>query len=374
MNSRRNFHKQMACLVGGTLTSCNLIPACFASDPKSSSHRIITILLNGGNDGLNTVIPARDPLYQHYRHDLRINADDAIHLDRQMFLHPAMRQLSSVWEAGRLNIRQGVGYPNHSRSHFQSIAVWSEGHLDAQSPSFDGWLARSLDPIQQTTDAPLACSIESVDTPELLRGRFTRTTTLPDVTDREATDLVELLTSQSNRRDDDLGRVVTGACRDAEVALRRNVESTSLDDEFPKTRFGTKMRQIASVIDSMPEIKAIHAQQSGYDTHASQRLQHSRLLGELADGLNALDRFLDRQGLSEPTLVMVFSEFGRRVMENASGGTDHGAGAPMFLIGGPFDGGLVGQNPDLENLDDGDVSVTDDFRDVYRRVSPWLTT
>lgn len=380
MNSRRHFHKQLGCIIGGTLATCKFAPHAFATDGSSNSRRIVTVFLNGGNDGLNTVIPATDPRYHQYRRDLRINSADAIRLQRDMFLHPALRDLSEIWNAGRLNIRQGVGYPNHSRSHFESIAVWSEGRLDANSPSFDGWLARALDTRQRQSDSPLACAVDSVETPELLRGRFTRTTTLPQIPTSEANAIADLLASDRSTQSDnasaegnDLRRLVEHACRDAADTLAKYSRSADRLDGFPQNAFGRRMRQVATVIETMPEIKAIHVAQDGYDTHSTQRVRHRGLLLELAAGLRALDLHLHQRGLSDSVLVMVFSEFGRRVAENASAGTDHGAAGPVCLIGGGQPGGLFGEVPDLEKLDDGDIAVTSDLRDLYAELVPWLT-
>ncbi|MCG8648906.1 MAG: DUF1501 domain-containing protein [Pirellulales bacterium] len=375
MFSRRHFHQQLACIAGSTFASTRFVPRVFGGVGQTSPRRIVTVFLNGGNDGLNTVIPATDPLYRRYRRDLRITPQDAISLDRRMFLHPGLSKLAEIWEAGRLRIEQGVGYPNHSRSHFKSIAVWSEGRLGAQSPSFDGWLARTLDPLQQQSKSPLACAIDSVDTPELLRGRHTRTTTLPNLAPAQAGELADWFEEGDRAQpSDELQRLVAGACRDAVGVLRSGAKSTGQLQGFPSGALGQRMKQVATVIDTMPEIRAIHVAQHGYDTHSSQRNQHAALLRELAAALAALDRFLVRQGQSESTLIMVFSEFGRRVQENASAGTDHGAAGPVLFIGGAAAGGLYGKHPDLENLNRGDIVVTHDLRNLHRNIATWLVS
>ncbi|GAA4453152.1 DUF1501 domain-containing protein [Novipirellula rosea] len=355
--------------------STRLVPAVSAGALPENSRRVVTIFLNGGNDGLNTIIPARDPLYAHYRNNLRIKPEEAIHLDDDTFLHPAMRGLSGCWDSGRLSIQQGVGYPNHSRSHFVSTAVWSEGNLDATLPSFNGWLARTLDPLQANSQSPLACAIDSPDTPELLRGRITRTVSMPQLPREESQTLARVLEqNQDFAADSAANQFVLQASRDAAASLRKSAASSSQFDGFPDTTFGHRMGQVASVIESLPEIKAVHAVHDGYDTHSGQRPRHSSLLRELADGLAAIDRFLSERGLSGSTLIMVFSEFGRRVQENASHGTDHGAAAPVLLIGGGSEPGLHGASPDLENLVDGDITVTSDFRELQAVASQWLVS
>lgn len=373
MFSRRHFHRRLACLVGGSLGSPRFVFATDAEVNHASGRRIVTVFLDGGNDGLNTVIPAKDPLYHHYRRNLRIKAEDASSLDGQMFLHPSLRDLTEIWNSGRMRIQQGVGYPNHSRSHFESAAVWSEGRLDAESPSFDGWLARTLDPLQQSVKAPLACAIESTETPELLRGRSTRTTTLPNLPGEQAARLAKRLRPDASKRlGGDLQQMVADACRDAANTLQRHSEARRKRFKFPATAIGQRLGKVATVLDSMPEVKAIHVEQSGYDTHSAQRDRHASLLSELGEGLRALDRFLMQSGHSESTLVMVFSEFGRRVQENASAGTDHGAAAPVLLLGGTVPPGLYGSRPDLEQLDRGDVAVTQDLREIQNGIARWL--
>lgn len=375
MTTRRDFQKHLACLVGTTLASTRPVLNAMTLPTPDTERRIVTLFLRGGNDGLNTVIPARDPLYARYRDNLRISPDDAIHLTKGMYLNPAMRSLADCWDAGRLSIQQGVGYPNHSRSHFVSTAVWSEGKLGATLPSFDGWLARTLDPLQRTSRSPLANAIDSPDTPELLRGRITRTVSMPQLPRLEARTLTRLLQDNEDfTAQSEAERFVLQACRDAATSLQNSSTSSTRLDGFPKTTFGRRMQQVAGVIETLPQIRAIHAVHDGYDTHTAQRVQHTLLLRELSGGLAALDGFLSKRGLSESVLIMVYSEFGRRVQENASHGTDHGAAAPVFLLGGGATPGLHGASPDLENLANGDIAVTRDFRDLQSKVSNWLTS
>ncbi|KAA5537967.1 DUF1501 domain-containing protein [Roseiconus nitratireducens] len=373
MTSRREFHKRLACTVGSTIASTRFAGRTTASPSSDNGRRVVTIFLRGGNDGLNTVVPVHDPLYVSSRDDLRIRPEEAITLNDRLSMNSAMRSLTRCWEAGRMRIQQGVGDPNHSHSHFLSTAVWSEGKLDATLPSFDGWLGRALDPLQPTTRTPLACAIDSPDTPELLRSRLTRTCSVPELPRDQAQTLLKLMRSNPDLTgESEIQRHVLQACRDAATSLENSTRSSTRIRGFPRTPFGERMRQAANVVTTLPEIKAIHAVHDGYDTHTAQRGQHNALQRELADGLAALDRFLAERGLSESTLVMVFSEFGRRVKENASHGTDHGSAGPVFFLGGETPPGLYGSSPDLENLDDGDVAVTQDFRVLQKAIARWL--
>lgn len=336
MQNRREFHRNLTYLTGGMATCLSVNPLLAARfavpDPAkpTNANRLITIFLKGGNDGLNTVVPATDPLYQRYRDDLRLDRGRSMSVGSDMYLAPALSDLAATWEAGRLRIQQGVGYANHSRSHFVSSAAWFEGRPTAVPPTFDGWLARAIDPLQRDTKSPLAYAIDSVETPELLRGRSTRVASLPSLSKVEAAELVELLSPPKPAASlSEAERFATQVCHNAVDALERVAAGHTQLDGFPNTSFGQAMRQVAQVVDTLPEVKAIHTTQGGYDTHSAQRQRHAGLLGNLAGGLRALDEFLHRRGLSDSTLILVFSEFGRRVQENKSQGTDHGAGGPL---------------------------------------------
>ena len=360
--------------VGGVISFAGVAPrlllAAQPAAPAPTDRKLVVVFLDGGNDGLNMVAPVHDPLYQRYRVDTRIEPDSGLRLTDQLSLHPAMRGAAEIWQAGRLAVVQGVGYPEHSRSHFVSQAVWHAAQLDAELGISDGWLGRSLDAQQTQIEAPLACSVGFAETPPALRGRLTRTIVPPDISPDDARRAQALLAIDQHRPFSSADRQhVARVQRDAASALEQLLPKRAMKPgDFPGSLLGQQLSQAAWLIRSNNPARVYYLRHSGYDTHAGQHPQHARLLRELADGIGAFDRAMDQAGLSDQVTVMVFSEFGRRVAENRSGGTDHGAAGPVLLVGGGYVPGLHGEPYDLETLDDGDLRVTTDFRSVYATV------
>ncbi len=374
MNPSRRSFLYGSLSAGGILSfggpAPRLLAAASETAPNQSGRKLVVIFLDGGNDGLNTIVPVRDPLYAKYRSATRLDPSRSLRLDDELSLHPTMRGLADVWESGRLAIIQGVGYPNHNRSHFVSQAVWHTGQLDAERNTSDGWLGRSLDQRQMDADSPLAYSVDFAETPPALRGRVTRTAVPPNVNRSEARRILELLSRhQQHRLDSKKREYVARTRQDAVSALDQLMASQAPQlGGFPDTELGQQLAQVAWLVRSGNAACVYYLRQSGYDTHAGQQPRHSSLLRELADALGAFDLAMDQNDLSSRVTVMVFSEFGRRVAENESGGTDHGAAGPVLLVGGGYTPGLHGQPYDLENLDNGDLPVTIDFRRVYAAV------
>ena len=368
--SRRGAISAAAIAAGGL--AANPIP-CFAGQTvghvdSEHNRKLVVLFLEGGNDGLNMIVPYADPLYRRYRDICRIDAARVVRLTTEHGFHPSMRALTSAWENGKLAIVQGVGYPNHSRSHFVSQAVWHTAQLDARLSDESGWLGRCLDDRQLVTDDPLAFNLNSLVTPLSLRGRRTRTATVPAI-DREDAGLVRRLLEQherGNHTDEQrqyVRRLAGDACESLGLWMQATASSQKLD--FPSTVLGQSLARIAWLILSGNPAVVYFATQPGYDTHAGQAPRHASLLSELADGLAAFDRVLTGDGLAQDVAVVVVSEFGRRIQENVSGGTDHGAAGPVLILGGGYKPGLHGKNPDLADLENGDLRVTTDFRSVY---------
>lgn len=371
---RRQFLSSLA--AGGVMSFAGPVPATLAQiadggERSGSEDVLVVIFLRGGNDGLNTVIPAGNPLYKRYRKRCRIDASRAIGIDDGLSLHPALRNLANVWENDRLAIIQGVGYPNHNRSHFVSTAVWHSAKVTARPQSGYGWLGRVLDRLQTTTETPLAYSSGLGETPHLLRGRHTRTAAVPAITSAEAREVLNLLRGpmvSTTTTHADVSLVATRQ-RDAAAALDQLINSEPLRaGRFPDTPLGSRLEQVAWLLESHNPARVYFLEQSNFDTHAGQMPTQAELLRELGDAVAAFDQHLEKSGLSKRVTTMIFSEFGRRVKENASGGTDHGKAGPVLLMGGSVRSGLHGSAPDLSRLDDGDVRVTTDFRGVYKSI------
>ena len=372
MTDRRQFLTQFA--AGSAISLTGYVPATFAQIARQATKHntrqvLVVIFLQGGNDGLNTVVPADDPLYKRHRRRCRIAAANAISLDDELYFHPALRNLAGTWEDNRLAIVQGVGYPNHNQSHFVSTAVWHSGDIEAQPQYGDGWLGKSLDPLQLQTDAPMAWSLGTHDTPHMLRGRHTRTAMPPRLTRFEAEEVLGLLRRKTLKRNSSDASLVQARSADAASAMEKLLAAQPRGvREFPNTRLGGQLAKVAWLIESDTPAPVYFLNQPGYDTHAGQAALHGALLGELGDALAAFDRRMYQTANSNRVTTLVFSEFGRRVAENDSGGTDHGKAGPVFLVGGSVRPGLHGGAPDIEHTDNGNVAVTCDFRGVYKSV------
>ena len=360
-------------LVAGSAAITNpfsFLSACNAEAGKSISRvdgRLVVLYLEGGNDGLNTVIPKHDPFYQRSRTELAIDSSRLLSLDDGIGLHPSIRRLMTVWEQGRLAIVNNVGYPGHSRSHFLSRDVWHSGQLPEQVDLASGWLGRAIDPQQRTSHAPLAYSMSGHEPPHPLRGKFLRTSSAINCSAGESNELRNLLANAESPEPLTKDRkYANDLIKDTSEMLRsESNRNAKRPQTFPATSLGQQLEQVANLIQADLNAKVFYAVQTGYDTHAFQGVPHSILLKELGDALAAFDECMHELGLSSKVTTFVFSEFGRRVHENETGGTDHGAAGPVFIMGGPCRPGIHGTKVDLEHLDNGDLKVTTDFRSVY---------
>jgi uncharacterized protein (DUF1501 family) len=367
MTTRRQFLKHSALVSLAPLVPTFLSRSALATEIKSDDRILIVIQLDGGNDGLNTVIPHADENYARYRRELRIKDSDIIKLNDSIGLHPSLKPAAELFEAGRLSIVQGVGYPNPNRSHFESMAIWHHARLEAADHDGNGWLGRASERLPRRASA-LADSIyvgaDSV--PVALRGR--RATSLAMQNEAELR-LTSDATSQPSAATDpiDLTAFVQRSVAQSFAAARQFRESSPTDSsgDYPDSKLGEKLRLISRLIKLGGGTRIYYTAQPGYDTHAAQLTTHARLLDEFADALLAFLADLKTARLDDRVLVLAFSEFGRRVEENVSAGTDHGAAAPVFIAGPAVHHRLIGSHPSLTDLDQGDLKATIDFRQIY---------
>lgn len=383
-------------LGGSTLLSCGATVPTFlarsaiamsdARGPGAAGRILVVVQLDGGNDGLNTVVPHGDDVYHKSRPKLAIKAEDLKPIDDHVGLHPSLGAFAKLRDEGRLAIVQSVGYPNPNRSHFESMATWHAARLDPGQEQ-PGWLARAIDAGPSTgSDAP-ALHISAESLPQALRGgrshvpslstveQFRRRLGLSDADgateQRAALDRIaeqgeplgeENPLLQFVRRSSVLS--YTSAAR-LESVLRERDEAGRYPSE---EGLAARLRLIARLIRAGLSTPIYYTQHGGFDTHSEQLNVHSSRLRELSSSIGAFLADLDRTGDGDRVAVLVFSEFGRRLRENASEGTDHGTAAPVFLLGRPVSGGLVGPYPDLANLKDDDPEHAIDFRRVYATV------
>jgi uncharacterized protein (DUF1501 family) len=350
-----------------------------AADPGPDSRVLVLIQLDGGNDGINTIVPYEDEGYERARRDLRLDPRGLVKLDEKagIGLHGAMRPLGKLFEDSRLAIVQGVGYPNPTRSHFESMAIWHSARMKPADRDGLGWLGRGLDAASPpVSGAPGAIFLSRSDIPLAIRGRRTVATSMT-----RADDFV--LASDIDPRGGahgPAGSLITFVGRAAadayglanQMAAMEKARDTS--SAYPKTALAEHLSFVARLIRAGSRTRVYYALQSGYDTHSFQLGRHAELLGELAGALRAFHDDLANAKLDDRVAVLCFSEFGRRVEENGSQGTDHGTAGPVLLSGSRVCGGLIGQAPSLTDLDsEGDLNMTVDFRQVYATVlDQWL--
>lgn len=356
-------------------------------DRSSMTDRILVVIqLSGGNDGLNTVVPYRDELYAKARPKLGIPTSQVIKLNDDLGLHPALRAIETQLSEDRFSIIQGVGYPSPNRSHFESMDIWHSCH-PKKDRSQSGWLGRWL--TEQSSGAtsdspaihlgseplPLACQERGVQVPSLASLEQMRLKAkLEAGQDKEMQQESGSKTQESGSL---LDFVSTSTVSALQVSQRLDTILAQPDasGDFPKTGLGEKLRAVSRLILSGLKTRVYYVTLDGFDTHANQPDVHASLLKQWADALTAFLSRLEQTGQRERVLVMTFSEFGRRVSENASLGTDHGAAAPMFLAGPKLPKAIHGIQPDLSDLEDGDLRYKIDFRSVYASVlERWMWT
>jgi uncharacterized protein (DUF1501 family) len=329
---------------------------------------LLLVELKGGNDGLNTVIPYADHKYRELRPGIGVARDHTIQLDEKVGLHDKLEPLMEAWKAGDFAIVQGVGYPYPNRSHFRSIEIWDTASASNQTLS-EGWIAQAF----QGAALPQGVGVDSivVDTNALpSTGPALRTIVMQDA---------ENFLRQAQALKD------AGAMKDGgNPALRHllavrqeiNAAAKGLSDKlraapapglaYPQELLLGRQFDLATrVLTARVPVVAIKTALGGFDTHANQVQVHERLLAFLATNLATLRKNLIAANLWHDVVVMTYSEFGRRARQNASGGTDHGTAAPLFVMGGGVKGGLHGAYPSLSDLQDGDLKHTVDFRSVF---------
>ncbi len=365
--------------------------AALADGPAARRDRILVVLqLDGGNDGLNTVVPHRDDVYRRLRPRVALPANGLHRLNDDLGLHPSLAGLMRLHEARRLAVVQSVGYPNPNRSHFESMAIWHAGRLDTNRNT-PGWLARCLDRRggPAGADAP-ALHVSQSLLPQALHGSQRHVPSLAGLEQfRRRLGIPEQAGAAEQRAALDQ---VGGRQRGAPDSLLQFVERSSLITYTSSARLEGVMRQggaatgypefyglarrlrlIAQLIKAGLSTSIYYTQLGGFDTHANQLNTHANLMRELGDSVRAFVEDLQRAGQAERVLVLAFSEFGRRLTENASAGTDHGTAGPVLLVGPRVRGGVHGPNPNLRDLDDGDPRHALDFRRVYATVlDQWL--
>jgi uncharacterized protein (DUF1501 family) len=362
---------------------------------------LVILQMAGGNDGLNTVVPCANDHYFRARPKLGLIQSKILKLNDELGLHQSLAPFKALYDSGNLAIIQGVGYPNPNRSHFRSTEIWQTA---SDSKRFEryGWIGRYFDSACQGADPAIGVSIGS-QMPQSFQARNPKGIAFdnPQNYRFKASAEIELPYRKLNDIEDELAQnsgatvgMLPGATRPAGSALDF-LERTALDVQissdtirditskaenkatYPLSQLGNSLKLVARLIAGGMSTRVYYVSQGGYDTHANQSPTQARLLSDLGDSTKAFVDDLKAQDNLSRVLVMTFSEFGRRVAENANGGTDHGAAAPLFILGDKMKAGLLGQYPSLAPADlfQGDLRHTVDFRSVYATLlENWLKT
>jgi uncharacterized protein (DUF1501 family) len=375
--NRRAFLKRSSLLALAPVVPAFLARTARAATPDKDGRVLVVIQLDGGNDGLNTVVPFGDDNYARLRKALRLPARELIKVSGGVGLHPSLRPAAGLLEAGQFAVVQGVGYPNPSRSHFRSMAVWHTARLDPEDHKGLGWVGRALDGGPALKGgAPGSVFVGLESPPVALRGRRVPSSALSRLEDFALTGGCEAGQTTATPGDgDDLADFVRRVTLDAYAGAARVKEAAGGDDGagYPGSDLAGRLRLVARLLKSGYGARVFYTLQGGYDTHAQQAVPHAALLSELAAALAAFFDDLKAARLAERVALLAFSEFGRTVRENASGGTDHGTAGPVFLAGPGVKGGLTGAAPSLTDLDAGEPRSSVDFRRVYATaLEDWL--
>jgi uncharacterized protein (DUF1501 family) len=383
MRTRREFLKQSAIVSLAPTIPAFLKSASFANQADDGKI-LVVVQLDGGNDGLNTVVPFQDDNYHALRSELRLQPSSLIQLNDSVGLHSSMQGMANLFEAGRLAVVQGVGYPEPNRSHDVSMAIWQTARLDPETHRDVGWLGRSLDRGHSRPQVPDAVATVADETPQALRGRKCRVASIRSLDEFRSAELFRSNETASIPTQPANGTTLAQFMRQSELEAQLTVDQiralSSRDTRSTSTslsRLGNSLARQLSVIADLISAefgpRVYYASQSGYDTHSNQLATHGELLGTLSSSLEAFLKDLEASGQADRVIVLCFSEFGRQVQENASSGTDHGTAGPVFLLGKRVHGGVHGKSPDLGNLIDNAPLYTTDFRDVYAGIlRDWL--
>ena len=384
MFNRRQFLTRT--LKGSSLVALSsVVPQFVAQTARAASpgkdNILVVVEMTGGNDGLNTVIPYADDLYHKFRPTLRQTKDVVVRLDDHVGLNSSLQGLRTMWDEGQLAVVQGVGYPNPDRSHFEAMDIWQSADPKRATPT--GWLGRaSLELDNKAGGVPSvhvgqnklplamsgtggggAVSIGDQNTFRLEMGRG-------EAAEQNARrKLLEAVSAPASKGDsDDLLSFVQRRQVQTLTAidtLRELLEGPNAVRRQGFYALAKKLNLVAGLIAKGFGTRIFYVSIEGFDTHAQQAPAHGALLNELADSISNFFRTLKESGDADRVRLMTFSEFGRRVQENGSRGTDHGAASSLFVAGPSMKGGVVGKHPSLANLDDGDLKYHTDFRRIY---------
>jgi uncharacterized protein (DUF1501 family) len=347
-----------ALAVGGVLA----FPRALRAAPVGRPRRTLVLLhLVGGNDGLNTVVPYASRRYRSLRPTLALGREQVAPLSDDLGLHPSLRPLEDLWRKKRLAIVNGVGYPDPDYSHFRATEIWQSAE-PTRAPRL-GWVGRVID---ARPAAPLSAIALGREQPLAFNAATPSVATLSDFDRFRLPPGLEHAAALYARAEGRQGAAAeVAAAGERALAIAGKIARLAPDGGPMAGPLGDDLRRALALLKADLDLDALHVNFGGFDTHASQARVHGDLLGAVAQNLAGWQDRLERAGLGERVVTVVYSEFGRRAEENASAGTDHGSAAPVFVLGQGVNGGFHGAMPSLDDLDDGNLRFTTDFRRVY---------
>lgn len=380
---RRDFLKNSVFATAGTMLIPQFLKAQEYGIMKDQNGKILVVIqLSGGNDGLNTVIPYRNDIYYRERPALAIENDKVLKLTGDIGFNPALESLRRLYDEGRVSILNNVGYPNPDRSHFRSMDIWQTGS-NADEYLTTGWLGRYLDASCAGCAIKPHHMLEIDDTLSLaMKGQKANGLAMLDpqklyrqTRNGMAGNLAKTFKEHGDEHDQVsyLYKTLADTESSAEYLFEKgNLKRRQVD--YPNSELGKSLKTIAELITSGVDTQVYYVSLSGFDTHVGQRNQQDKLLKQYAEAVSFFVDDLKKQGQLDRTMVMTFSEFGRRVKQNGSNGTDHGTANNVFLIGGPARSSVIyNEAPNLIDLDGGDLRYSLDFRDLYSSLlKDWL--
>lgn len=348
------------------------------SEGITDFRKLIVIQLSGGNDGLNTIIPYENDLYYNLRPKISIGKEDVLKLNDELGLNPHLKEFNQLYKEGLVSIVNSVGYPNPNRSHFRSMDIWQTA-VDSDKYSKTGWLGRYMDAHCSNShsmlelDSSLSLALHGTDRNGLAIEKSDKL--YKTLRDKYFRDVIQ--TAENSELNEDNQGYLYKTLIQTNQSAKYLAETHQVKDnniEFPNTALGKKLGQVAQFIRSGFSTEVYYVSHNGFDSHVNQRNSQDRLLEDYSKSVSAFVKSLEKAGELDNTLILTFSEFGRRVKENGSSGTDHGKANNLFLIGKNLKKpGIYNQGPDLMRLDDGDLKYSIDFRNVYWDiVSEWF--
>jgi uncharacterized protein (DUF1501 family) len=393
MTSRRNFIKKSALATVGGMMIPNFLKAFERQNLgaiQTSEKVLVIIQLSGGNDGLNTVVPYRNDIYYKSRPSIAIPSDKVLKLNDEVGLNPAMESLRSLYDNGLVSVINNVGYPNPDRSHFRSMDIWQTASESTEYLN-TGWIGRYLDANCAGTNCIPYRALEIDDTLSLsMKGEKVKALAVQDpekLYKQVSGDFISKIAKNASVNDHDnvayLYKTLAETASSAEflhkkrIAAQRSAAQSKIyksTSQYPQGELGQRLKTISELIVSGMPTSVYYVSISGFDTHFNQVNQQERLLKNYADSVNVFVNDLKQNNRFNDVAIMTFSEFGRRVKQNASGGTDHGTANNVFLIGENLKRPKVlNEAPNLTDLDDGDLKFLVDFRQIYATLlQDWL--